>query len=256
MGKEYLVEGAQLCCIHGSKKTLLKIPKGHGYTSKGKQKANVLDCKANVNIPFFGNCDRNKKNKQCKGYIALKKKWESISASSTRPEKVNGQEALTMDSVLLCERGGIIMPLTSGQGYKKGVDWEAFRKRLMKLLEWAGGNDKLYFLFGGDPINLNTGNFIYEKEDLKMEGRSKFSFRLFYNAMEGGKGGCLGKGWHHNQEAHIQTEEKGMLTLCLGDGRKIPYRKGIGKLYTPLFGDRGILWEEEEGYVYRTMRGE
>ncbi len=256
MGKEYLVEGAQLCCIHGSKKTLLKVPKKHGYTSKGKQKANVLDCKAKVNIPFFGKCDRNEENNQCKGYMELKKKWESISASSTRPEKVNGQDALTMDSVLLCQRGGIIMPLTSGQGYKKGVDWEAFKKRFEELLKWAKGKELLYFLFGGDPINMNTGNFIYEKEDLKMEGRSEFSFRLFYNAMEGGRGGCLGKGWHHNKETHIRLEKAGMLTLCLGDGKEIPYRKGIGKLYTPLFGDRGILWEEEEEYVYRTMEGE
>lgn len=35
MGKEYLVEGAKLKCVHGSETTLLKVP-GHGYTSGGK----------------------------------------------------------------------------------------------------------------------------------------------------------------------------------------------------------------------------
>ena len=65
----------------------------------------MLDCKAKVNIPFFGKCDRNEENNQCKGYMELKKKWESISASSTRPEKVNGQDALTMDSAAVPTRG-------------------------------------------------------------------------------------------------------------------------------------------------------
>ena len=111
-------------------------------------------------------------------------------------------------------------------------------------------------IFGWDPINLNTGNFIYEKEDLRTGGITKLSFGLFYNAIEEGKGGCLGQGWHHNQETHIRAGDKGMLYLCLGDGREIPYQKGIGNLYSPLLGNEGLLWQEEGGYRYQTGSGE
>ncbi|MCI9109747.1 MAG: DUF4280 domain-containing protein, partial [Lachnospiraceae bacterium] len=37
MGKEYLVEGARLMCIHGSEVSLLKVPVGHGYISGGRK---------------------------------------------------------------------------------------------------------------------------------------------------------------------------------------------------------------------------
>ena len=256
MGKEYLVEGAQLKCVHGSRVTGLKVPGGHGYTSGGKKKANVLDCRKGVNIRCFGQCAKNEKTHQCEGYMLLANTWESISASPTKPEMVNGYPALTMDSVLLCKRGGIIMPITSGQGYERGVNHGAFMARFQNMLKWVAGKKLWCQIFGGDPINLNTGNFIYEKEDLKMGGITELSFRLFYNAMEESRGGCLGQGWHHNQETHIRLGDKGMVHLCLGDGREIPYRKGMGRLYNPLFGDGGLLWQEKDGYRYRTDTGE
>ena len=255
MGKEYLVEGAKLKCIHGSEVTQLRVP-GHGYTSGGKQKANILDCKKGINIQPFGQCQKEEKEVPCSGCMRLRNKWESTSTSPTKPEMVNGHPALTMDSVLLCNHGGIIMPITSGQGYERGVDWASFRKRFLKMIRWAAGKNLLCHVFGGDPINMNTGNFIYEKEDLKIGGITNLSFRLFYNTMEEGRGGCLGQGWHHNQETRICRKEKGMLLLCLEDGREIPYRRGIGKLYSPLFGDSGLLWQEKEGYRYGTVSGE
>lgn len=57
MGKEYLVEGATLMCVNGGSFGELKIPKGHGYTSGGRKKANCKDCKACTNIPYFGTCE-------------------------------------------------------------------------------------------------------------------------------------------------------------------------------------------------------
>ncbi len=139
MGKEYLVEGAKLMCVQGDRHTFLQIPKGHGYTSGGKKKANCLDCVAGENIQPFGGCAKNKGNHQCEGYMQLVERWESMSASTTAPEKVNGEDALTMDSVLLCRRGGLILPLTSGQGYDKEVDWEVFARRFRKMLPWVVG---------------------------------------------------------------------------------------------------------------------
>ena len=89
MGKEYLVEGARLKCSQGSEVTVLKLP-GHGYTSGGKQKANVLDCKKGRNISCFGRCAGNEETHQCEGYIKLEDKWRSRGISVTKLEKVNG----------------------------------------------------------------------------------------------------------------------------------------------------------------------
>lgn len=256
MGKEYLVEGAMLMCVNGSSFNMLKIPIGHGYTSAGKKKANCRDCKACMNISYFGACRKNEKTHLCEGYMLLADKWESTEGTAGAAEKVAGEEALTMDSVLLCKKGGVIMPLTSGQGYEKGIDWGAFMKRFQKVVGWVAGKNLMCQVFGGDPINMNTGNFIYEREDLKIPGITQLSFHLFYNSLEQDRNGCLGEGWHHNYEIHIREEEAGsLLYVCLGDGRELPYRPAIGDLYAPLLGDRGLLKKEGELSAYHTPEG-
>ncbi len=256
MGKEYLVEGAKLVCIHGSDFSLLKIPEGHGYISGGKQKANCKDCKACYNIFHFGTCKKNEKTHKCEGYMELTDKWENVGGFFSRNEKIDGEEAITMDSVLICKRGGIIIPLTSGQGYENEVDWEKFIKRYQKVILWAMGKNLKCNIFGGDPINLNTGNFIYEKEELVILGITQLSFHIFYNSMDKGEHSSLGKGWRHNYEIYIKKEEGGQfIRLCLGDGREIPYRLMAGDIYAPIFGDIGIVKKNGKGFSYLLPEG-
>lgn len=257
MGKEYLVEGAKLMCVSGCNITTLQIPEGHGYTSGGKKKANCKDCIACKNIPYFEGCRKNEETHLCEGYMLLAEKWENIGGSSSKAEKIDGHEALTMDSILLCKKGGIIMPLTSGQGYDEKVNWGAFMKRFVNAMRWAAGKNMLCHIFGGDPINLNTGNFIYEKEDLIIPGITQLSFHIFYNAMEKGDEGCLGTGWHHNYDTHIEEKNNGkFISVCMSDGREIPYQQTIGDIYTPVFGDKGVLVKKENETSYCSGEGE
>ena len=256
MGKEYLVEGAKLVCIHGSDFSLLEVPEGHGYTSGGKQKANCKDCKECYNIFPFGTCRKNEKTHKCEGYMELAEKWDNVGGFFSKNEKIDGEEAITMDSVLVCKRGGIIIPLTSGQGYESEVDWEKFVKRYKKAISWAMGKNIKCNIFGGDPINLNTGNFIYEKEDLAISGITQISFHIFYNSMDKDEYSSLGKGWHHNYEIHIKIEKEGQfIRVCLGDGREIPYRLGIGEIYVPILGDVGIVKKEKGVFSYYLPEG-
>lgn len=250
MGKEYLVEGAKLVCIQGGKFSLLKIPNGHGYVSGGKRKANCKDCKACVNIDDFGECKKNETTHLCKGYMELAEKWENVGGFLSKVEKIDGEEAITMDSVLICKRGGIIMPITSGQGYEEGVDWDAFIKRYQKVLLWAVGKNLKCHIFGGDPINLNTGNYIYEKEDLVIRGITELSFHIFYNSMDTKDNGCLGEGWRHNYELYVK-EKEGLIYLYLGDGQEISYKHIIGDLYASLFGNVGIFTKKNDHFYYR-----
>jgi hypothetical protein len=97
-------------------------------------------------------------------------------------------------------------------------------------------------VFGKDPINMNTGNFIYEKEDLTIEGTMPLSFQLFYNAMECGKQENLGEGWSHNYGIRLgKIAGEDLLELILEDGREVPYRRKLEGEYASIIGDEGSL---------------
>lgn len=177
MGESYLVEGAKLRCINGSKEGCLKISVGHGYTEDGKRKASTSDCKPIENISDFGEC-RLTKGKMCKSNMKLKKSWEipNVTASA---EHVNNKAALTMDSVLICEKGGLIAPRTSGQGKTQSINWSDYWQRYSSQLDvWA--RLQCGSVWAYDPVNMNTGNFVYEKEDLVIGGITKLFFHMTY----------------------------------------------------------------------------
>ena len=59
------------------------------------------------------------------------------------------------------------------------------------------GAETICHAFSKDPVNLSTGNFIYDRTDLEIGGRESFAFRRFYNAINAHRG-VLGKDWNHN----------------------------------------------------------
>lgn len=253
---EYLVEGAKLFCVNGSCITQLKLSENHNYTSGGKQKANCKDCKICENIPYFGECRKNEDTHQCEGFMDLVEKWESTAVSATKSETVGGEDAISMSSVLVCKKGGIIMPVTSGQGYDGKINWVAFLKRYQNVFRWVAGKNMLCQVYGKDPINMNTGNYIYEKEDLAIKGNLPLSFQLFYNTMDCCYDEVLGEGWNHNYGIYlIKMEEKELLGIVLGDGREIPYSRKLEGNYAPVMGDGGALRKLESGYQYEQEDG-
>ena len=162
---------------NGDSTAELKIPEGHGYYSGGRKKANCKDCVAYENIPCFGTCSKNGRTHQCEGFMDLAEKWVNTKGSSISAEQIDGEAAITMTSALLCKKGGIILPVTSGQGYNGALDWEAFQKHYQKVKRWAAGKDLLCRIYEKDPINMNTGSYIYEKEDLVSGGKMPLSFK-------------------------------------------------------------------------------
>ena len=246
MGESYLVEGAELRCLNGSTGCNLHITVGcNNYQANERQKASNVDCKPKENIHGFGVC-RLQGRKHVK-YMKLKTKWE-VPRIATSAEQINGRVALTMESFLICERGGFIVPKTSGQGQTQSIDWEYYWRRYSSQLG-VTARTKSGFIWKFDPINMNTGNFIYEKEDLVIRGIIKLSFRMTYCSMAGNCGGCLGEGWHHNYEIFIEEKETGILYLHLGNGQIVPGIKNVGNLYV-LSGISGLLKKEDGGYRY------
>ncbi|MFW6678298.1 DUF6531 domain-containing protein [Lacrimispora sp. AGF001] len=254
--KEYLVEGVKLFCVNGSNITQLKLPTGHGYTSGGKKKVNCKDCKACENIPYFGECRKNEKDHKCEGFMDLVDKWENTAVGTGKAETVGGEEAISMSSVLLCKKGGVIIPVSSGQGYDGKINWAAFLKRYQNVFRWVAGKNMLCQVYGKDPINMNTGNYIYEKEDLIINGNMPLSFQLFYNAMDCGDQQVLGEGWNHNYGVRlIKIKEEELLGIVLEDGRELPYCRKLGDSYAPVMGDGEILSKSENGYQFERENG-
>ncbi len=251
--REYLVEGAELTCSHGSCNGKLKIPKGHHYLSGDRKKANCKDCVEDENIPYFGNCSLRRKEGRCEGFMLLDEQWRN----TERPfhgfevEHVDGEPAIITSSVLLCKRGGIIRPVTSGQGYDGRLNYGMFKRRCKKGLSWAAGQKPDRHELRKDPINMNTGNYIYEREDLVTGGKVPLSFRFLYNAMECGEQGNLGEGWCHNYGIRLKkTEGEKKIEVILEDGSVIPYRRTPGGAWLPEMGDPEELRSTGDGYIY------
>ncbi len=252
MGESYLVDGAELRCMNGSKGGRLRVSVGcSNYMENGKQKASSADCRRGENIPFFGEC-RLKNGKKCEKYMKLKDHWE-VPGITAMAEHVNGRVALTLDSVLICEKGGFIVPRTSGQGETQSIDWADYWKRYSSQLGfWA--RLQCGSIWAYDPVNMNTGNFVYEKEDLVIRGITKLSFHITYYSMGENLGGSIGEGWHHNYEISVEEKDAGILCLHLGDGQIFLCRQVVGDIYAPA-GAAGLLKKEADGYRYVSGTG-
>lgn len=103
---------------------------------------------------------------------------------------------------------------------------------------------------GGDPVNFNTGNFLFEKEDLEIKGSIPLHFTRFYNRMDVREGG-MGLGWRHNYEIML-LEEDYSYTIIWQDGREEVYRKTEGNVLESLFGNPCRLECSKEGFLYKT----
>ena len=118
-----------------------------------------------------------------------------------------------------------------------------------KLMANIKGAETICHAFSKDPVNLSTGNFIYDRTDLEVGGREAFVFRRFYNAING-REGVLGRDWNHNYEVHLEFTD-GEAVLLREDGKEERFFWEKDR-YLSLFASEGVLEKAEEGYAYRT----
>ncbi len=145
----------------------------------------------------------------------------------------------------------------------KEARWKKTLERVEATLDEALANvkgaEEISTIFSYDPVNLSTGNFIYDKEDLKINGSIPFIFRRFYNSRNHYIG-ALGSDWNHNYEISLSFKKSTLsgeeeITILLEDGKEetfLPVEKGI---YTPGNQSLSILKKTEEGYSYTTLSG-
>ena len=146
----------------------------------------------------------------------------------------------------------------------KEAQWKRTLKGAESLLDGAIANAKgaqeISTIFSKDPVNLSTGNFIYDKEDLRIEGSTPFIFRRFYNAVNRYHG-SLGRDWNHNYEVKLSFQKSRVfpekeITILLEDGKEELFLPVDGTAYTPGNQSLASLKKTEEGYEYRLLSGE
>lgn len=69
-----------------------------------------------------------------------------------------------------------------------------------------------------DPVNLSTGNFIYEYEDLAISGEIPLSFHRYYNSKDA-RCSVLGKGFRHNYEIYLNVKDDGEVDIVMEEGQ-------------------------------------
>lgn len=105
MGVEYIVRGAVMCCSCGSCPSNIKIPISHGSYVENVPILNKTD-NTTANISPFGICILTKK--PC---AVSPGKWTDVKEDKL----IAGNPALTTNSIMFTNCGGIIRFITSGQ---------------------------------------------------------------------------------------------------------------------------------------------
>lgn len=107
--------------------------------------------------------------------------------------------------------------------------------------------------YGGDPVNLATGNFIYAYDYLAFDSRPRMSLCLFYNSH--GRGTSpLGMGWTHPFAVSLAVELN-RAVVSMEDGHAEIFLGTPERGFAYLLGRADALSCEDDGYVYVSAAG-
>lgn len=136
-----------------------------------------------------------------------------------------------------------------------GVAVEALKQSLQALIAACKGYRVECCCYGGDPVNLNTGNFIQETTDLSINGRRPFVFKRYYNSRAYADG-VFGHGWNCNYDVRILRTRHGLndYTVLLEDGREevFLFAESDPDTFLSSNGSLSKLKRLEEGFEYIT----
>ena len=141
----------------------------------------------------------------------------------------------------------------AGPGFS---NWNQVLKELMQnasLEDFMKGVQSAVCALTGDPVNANTGNFIYEKEDIEIKCSVPLLFKRTYNRIDK-REGCMGRGWRHNYEIELLIEDD-RYTIIWEDGREEIYMCLKDGGTEALFGCISRLEKVEKGFSYKTQQG-
>ena len=136
------------------------------------------------------------------------------------------------------------------------ASWNELLKDLMKnnsMEDFLKGARGALCAMTGDPVNANTGNFTYSKEDIMLRSKFPIGFIRSYNSSEK-RTGVLGKGWRHSYEIAISREANGYI-LHLSDGQDEAYFVDEEGRIHSVFDDFNRLKQTQTGFIYNAESG-
>ena len=110
-------------------------------------------------------------------------------------------------------------------------------------------------VMSADPVNLSTGNFVYDMEDLKIDGEIPLVFHRYYNSKDNYVG-ALGRCFQHNYEISIKERSDGSVGIRLADGQGIYFIKEEDGKYRGEGLALGTLEKTEKGHLYQNKSGQ
>ena len=124
------------------------------------------------------------------------------------------------------------------------------------IQRWRDLGQQHYQKYGADPVSFSTGNFIYQKPLLSINGPNGFGFDyyLFYNAQDN-RSDIFGHGWSSPYNVHLQRYNDDSVGVVLSDGRTYHYILDNNN-YQPPSGVFAELNRTTDGWKWVTPDGQ
>jgi len=169
---------------------------------------------------------------------------ESISASISKIKGPASWENLKADNLLQ------IVSLLGAKGLK---DYE-YEKKAGNLILTVNGEKITLCAYGGDPINMSTGNYVYAGEFLSQKGLFPIAFNITYNSIDRNNA-SLGVGFYSDIDMKIEISElKAKITYS--DGRREVFIKDKKGSYININENRDTLRKLGNRYEVKIFEGD
>ena len=126
-----------------------------------------------------------------------------------------------------------------------------------KCLSEYGMGQVLNHYFSTDPVDLSTGNFVYKKTDIVLEGDYELRLERFYNALMNNRESVIGCGYTHNYNLRLSNYDEDAISITMADGHKLFFELTEDGVYDNIFSyDETLVKvsdEENKDYKYRLI---
>ena len=213
-----VVEGATVVCTQMFEpESQSKMKKTEGSIGIMRQGAYELTYKDIEFEPLFEKC------KKCGGDCEpeiYEEQWFDYDDTN----EINDEYGILEEkSFMICLKGYGMLYISEDGQRPSAAKRLAVEKGIKRGVRESLGA-AIFAAFGGDPVNMATGNFVYLRTDLEILGQNPLLFKRFYNAFDP-QISTLGKGWRHPYDISLKETKKEVI-ITFGDGHDEVYKIG------------------------------
>lgn len=137
--------------------------------------------------------------------------------------------------------------MTSFQKALQGKYEKGFKAAMAAGL--AGGGMRAGGGYGGDPVSMFSGSFLWQITPLQTYAGEILEFTIYYDTVYTRDEG-MGKGFRHNFMSRIQPADNGIWGIFEGDGSSVFFGEGEDQVFYPQHPSVKKLVRKEDGFWY------